>query len=143
MNRTLLLILAIFFITICVICGHLINKKGEQQDAKKYNSFYEKYLNEEMPGNNVATIIGRAVDENEKNNIPKDEDGYYIENEENSIKIDLKMKTVDKTFQMEDINKGEIVNFVRHFDTIKFKCIKIEYHQKNGKIAKLVFEELE
>lgn len=143
MDRTLLIILAIFFITICVVSGILINKNSEKQEIQKQNNMYEIYLNKEILGTDLATIISKVVNENEKNRIQKDENGYYIENDENSIKIDLKMITIDKTYQMEEIHSGKIVNFVKHFDSIKFKCTSIEYHKKTGKIKKLVFEELE
>lgn len=69
--------------------------------------------------------------------------GYYIDNGENSIKIDLKMTTVNKTYPMEEIYNKEITNFVQNFNFISFKCTSIEYHERTGKISKLVFEELQ
>lgn len=143
MNKNVLIILAIFFITICMLSLKLININSEKQEIQKQNSLYEVYLNKEILGTDLATIIGKVVNQNEKNNIQKDENGYYIENEENSIKIDLKMITINKTYPMEEIHNSKVVNFVKYFDQIKFKCTNIEYHKKTGKIAKLVFEELE
>jgi ABC-type Na+ efflux pump permease subunit len=143
MNKALLLILAVFFIIICVISLQLINIKSEKQEVKRYNKTYEEYLDKEIKGTDVATIIGKVVNQNEKNNVKKDEKGYYINNQNDSIQIDLKMITVKKTYPMEEIYNSKIATFVQHFDNIRFKCTKIEYHKATGKVSKLIFEELQ
>lgn len=143
MKQTFLVILAIFFIIICLISAELINIQAEKKEIEKQNSEYEKYLNQKILGTDLATLISKVVDQNEKNNIPKDEKGYYIENSKNSIKIDLKMVTIEKTYPMEEIYKGEIAKFVQNFNLIDFKCTSIQYHKKTGKVSKLIFEELE
>ena len=143
MKHSLLIILATFFIIICIICVILINWQSENNEIKKENSVYEEYLNKEISGTELATIINKAVDNNEKNNVQKDKNGYYIDNEINSIKIDLKMSTVKKTYPMEEIYNNEIATFVQNFNTIKFKCTNIEYHAKTKKVSKLIFAEIE
>lgn len=143
MKQSLLIILAIIFIVICIVSGTIINLQAENREISKYNSEYEKYLNKEVLGTEVATLISKVVDQNEKNNVQKDEKGYYIDNNRNSIKIDLKMTTIDKTYPMEEIYNNQITNFVQNFNLIKFKCTKIEHHEQTKKISKLIFEELE
>lgn len=143
MNKTLLLLLSIFLIIICITSVLLINLKSEKEQVINENKQYEKYLNKEIQGTDLATLIGKVVNENEKNRVQKDEKGYYINNLENSIKIDLKMTTIDKTYPMEEIHSNKVANFVQYFNTIKFKCTSIEYHNKTGKVAKLIFEELQ
>ena len=142
MEKTLILILAIFLIVICIVSAWLINKKGMQQDVINYNKTYEAYLDKEILGIDLASLINMAVNENEKNGVQKDQRGYYIENDENSIKIDLNMITIKSTYRMEEIHSSKIENFVKYFNSINFKCTKIEYHSKTGRVAKLVFEEL-
>lgn len=142
MKQSFLLILAIIFIIICIICTMLINIRAEQSTIKKDNIEFERYLNQEVLGTEIASLISKAVDKNERNLVSKDEKGYYIENNENSIKIDLKMKTIDKTYPMEEIYNNELVLFVKNFNSITFKCTSIEYHKKTGKVSKLIFEEL-
>lgn len=143
MKNTFLITLGIIFIIICIVCAFLINLNAEKREIIKENIEYEKYLNKQIQGTELATIISKAVDNNEKNNVQKDEKGYYIENEDNSIKIDLKMSTIKKTYPMEEIYKNQITSFVENFNTINFKCTSIEYHNKTGRISKLVFEELQ
>ena len=143
MKHTFLIILAILFITICVVSISLINMQTEKNEINKENLEYEQYLNKEILGTDIATLISKVVDYNERNSVLKDKNGYYIENEDNSIKIDLKMITIDKTYPMEEIYNNQITKFVQNFNLIKFKCTSIDYHKKTGKISKLVFEELE
>ena len=143
MKHQLLIILGLFFILICIVCVMLINLRAEKIEINKENMEYEKYQTKEIIGTDLATLISKAVDTNEKNNIPKNEKGYYIENDENSIKIDLKMTTIDKTYPMEEIYNNNITMFVQNFNTIRFKCTNLEYHKKTGKISKLIFEELQ
>jgi len=143
MKQTLLLILAVIFIVICIVCYNLINIQSQNEVIKKENYTYEKYLNKEILGTELATLISKVVDQNEKNNVQKDEKGHYINNQQNSIKIYLKMITIDKTYPMEEIYNSKMVNFVQNFNIIKFKCTSIEYHKKTGKISKLLFEELQ
>ena len=143
MKQTLLVLLAIFFIIICLVSAMLINIQSEKKIVLQENLEYEQYLNKEILGTDLATLISKVVDQNEKNQVKKDENGYYIDNRENSIKIDLKMTTIDKTYPMEEIHSNEIAKFVQNFNLIKFKCTSIEYHKKTGKVSKLIFEELE
>lgn len=143
MKKTFLTVLLIIFIIICIAYTFLINLRAEKLEKEKYNKQYEQYLNKEILGTEVATLISKIVDLNERNNVTKDEKGYYINNQENSIKIDLKMTTIDKTYPMEEIYNNKITSFVQNFNFITFKCTSIEYHKKTGKVSKLVFEELQ
>lgn len=143
MKNTFLIILAILFIIISIACVIVINWQSEKGEIQKYNKQYEEYINKEIYGTDVASLINKAIDQNEKNNIEKDEKGYYKDNEQNSIKIDLKMKTIDKTYPMEEIYNNQTAKFVQNFNLVKFKCISIEYHKSTGIVSKLVFEELQ
>ena len=142
MKRTFLIVLAIFLIVICLVCVALINIRTTKREISKENYEYEQYLNKNILGIDLATLISKTVNSNEKNSIPKDENGYYIENDENSIKIDLKMATVDKTYPMEEIYKSNVAKFVKNFNYINFKCTSIEHHKKTKRVSKVVFEEL-
>ena len=58
------------------------------------------------------------------------------------IKINVKMNTNGKTYQMETFYNNDITKFVENFNLVKFKCTKIEYHKNSGRISKLYFEEI-
>lgn len=143
MKKTLLLvsipILVILFSTI----GLLITKNTTNRLLKQENSKYECYLNRTIYGTEVATIINKAINQNENNQVQKDEKKHYIENNENSIKIEIKMLTTGKTYPMEEIYNNDMTQFVQNFNFIQFKCSKLEYHKSSGKVKKLLFEEVE
>lgn len=143
MKKTFLLITAIILIIIFIVLGYIFEAQAKQNQAINYNKQYETYLEQEIYGAEIATLINKVTEQNEKNNVQKDEKGYYIDNGTNSIKIDLKMITVEETYPMELIYKNNITNFVKNFNVILFKCTNIEYHKQTGKISKLTFEQIE
>lgn len=138
---TILIIFLLVFVSIVVIKVNLNNKEQQSNKIKKYNLEYEQYTNKQVYGTDIATLISKAIKQNEKNQIPKDKKGHYIQNEENSIEIALKMITVNKTYPMEEIYNNQITEFVKNFNTIRFKCVELEYHSKTGKVSRMVFEE--
>lgn len=93
MKKTLALILCLIIIILSVIYIKYINYKSEKNEIKKYNLEYEAYLNKQVLGTDLTTIINKAVDNNERNKVQKNENGIYIEDDKNSIKIDI--KTID------------------------------------------------
>lgn len=143
MKKTFLLITAIILIIIFIVLGYIFEAQAKQNQAITYNKQYETYLEQEIYGAEIATLINKVTEQNEKNNVQKDQKGYYIDNGTNSIKIDLKMITVEETYPMELIYKNNITNFVKNFNVILFKCTNIEYHKQTGKISKLTFEQIE
>ncbi len=143
MKKNLLLIITVFIVILGTVYGLILSKKIKQNEIQNNNKYYEYYLNKEILGTELATIMGRAIEQNIKNEIQKDENGLYIENNLNSIKIDIKMVTVDKTYPMEVIYNNDITLFVQNFNLIKFKCVNIEYHKKTGFIKKITFEEIQ
>ena len=86
--------IAIFFIItiliVCAIFAMYISYKANYNMSKKTNLAFEKYLNEEVYGTDLATVINRAVDRNEKNGVTKNNKGIYQNNDENSINIEIK-----------------------------------------------------
>ena len=87
--------LAIFFLIIIVIIVGIsyiyLNYKANYYQAKKENNQFESYYNQEFYGADVVTIINKAIDNNLTNAVGRDNKGKFIENDTNSIKIDIKM----------------------------------------------------
>lgn len=142
MRNVLLLLCIPIAIILFSVCGLLITVNTTNRIVKEENSEFEYYLNKEITGTTMTTLINKAINQNEKNNIKKNEKGYYIENDENSMKIEIKMITIEKTYPMEEIYNNDITKFVQNFNSIKFKCTNIEYHAKTGKISKMFFEQI-
>lgn len=138
--------LIIFFAVIIVIISGIsliyFNYKAEYNIAKRSNMEFEKYLNNEVDGMEVATAINKAIDNNQKYEIQKDNKGMYLSDDENSISIEIKMTDNDSIYQMETIYNSGIQNFINYYGNIKFKCVNIKYHSSNNKVKYLLFEQM-
>ncbi len=144
MKKVLILILIALIVGIAVSVGYISNKYTKTSEIQKINKEYEFYKDKELLGTDVTTAINKALDSNERNEIPKDEKGFYIENDTNSIKVEIIMYNEDepKTYQMETIQKVGITGFINNFNLIDFTCSKIEYHEKTKMVRKIVFEQV-
>lgn len=135
-----IIILVLILIMIIVICIAGINANSKTSKAiLQVNKEYEQYLNKEIYGTEVITLINKATSSNEENNVTKDSKGFYIENEDNSIKINVIMITNEEkkettVYKMEAISKVGMTEFIKNFNTAIFKSTKIEYHKQTGKI---------
>ena len=89
--------IAIFLLIIIGIVSTIsylyLNSINNQRIAQKENIKFEIYKDEEITGAEVTTLINKAINSNQQNEIEKDKKGRYIDNETNSI--DIKFKCVD------------------------------------------------
>ncbi len=138
--------LAVFFLIIVIIIVGIsymyLNYKANYHEARRENNQFESYYNQEFYGADVATIVNKAYDNNLTNSVQRDDSGNFIENDTTSIKIDLKMLDTDETYNMETIYKGGMDKFVQYYGSIKFKCTKIEYHNKTQKVKYMLIEQI-
>ena len=119
-----------------------LNYKIHLDSSKRENMKFESYYQKEINGLELATIINKAVDNNVKNDVEKDKKGKYINNENNSINIDVKMIDNNKTYDMETLYAGKMDEFAKYYGQIKFKCIDIQYHKATKKIKYMLFEQI-
>lgn len=140
--KKIAIFLAIIIIIISGISYIYLNYKASYNKSKKTNLEFEQYLNVEVMGTDLASVINRAIDNNIRNNVEKDNKGIYQNNHSNSINIEIKMIDDDNIYKMEKIYNGGIQYFVRYYGNIKFKCTKIEYHQETNKVKYMLFEQI-
>ena len=140
MKKTLIYIICIVLIILSVIGTKYLNFKEQKSLIQKYNLEYEVYLNQDITGRELTTAINRAVNNNEKNLVQKDEKGFYIDDDNNSIKIEIKILDNDTTYQMETLYNGGMENFIQYYGDINFYCSKIDYNSK-GKVSYIIFEQ--
>ena len=138
--------IGIFIFIVIAILGTLsylyMTYIAQNNIAKKENKQLESYYNEEIYGTDLATVINKSIDSNIINNVEKDKKNNYIENDTNSIKIDIYFTDDEKKHSMEEIYNTTTEKFVQYYSKIKFKCTKIEYHEKTGKIKYMLFEQI-
>ncbi len=143
MKKLILFMFIPLLIMLFSAIGLAMNLKTTSESVNKTNKEYEYYLNKEIYGTEVTSLMNKAINENEKNKIAKDEKGYYIDDAKDSIRIELKMISVEKTYAMEEINNHDMNQFLENFNLIKFRCTSIEYHKKTGKISRMIIEQIE
>ena len=142
MKNTIIIIL-IIIVCIIISFGYIYSSYNSTiQQVNQFNKEYEYYNQKEVTGAQIATLINKAIDNNTKNKIQKDEKGMYIEDELYSIKIDIKITESNKTFPMETISKVGMDQFVENFSIMNFKCTKIEYHTKSKRVKYVLFEQI-
>ncbi len=143
MKKNIIYIFIIFSIIAIYVTGKVVNFRESNLQIKRLNKEYEQYLNKEIYGTDIITIINTAIDNNKKLKIEKNNENNYIDNETTSIKIYIKMLDTEEKYSMEIIDKVGISSFIDNFNTIKFKSSEVKYHKKTGQIAEITFEELE
>lgn len=138
--------IAIFFLIVIIIIVGMsylyLNYKTSYNKAKQENKQFESYQGQEIYGAELATIINKAVNNNQNNEVQKDKKGNYINDNKNSIQIDIKMLDNDTTYEMETLYSGGMDKFVEYYNEIKFKCTKLEYHKATNKVKYLLFEQI-
>lgn len=144
MKKSLILILIILIVATVFFVLNYKEYEINQIDLKNFNLEYEKFNKENLNGLDITTVMNLATSNNEKYEIPKDENGLYILDDEYSIEIYVTMIINNETYRMERLTTQEMnSNFIRLFGDIGFKCTDITYHQKTGRVASMTFEATE
>ena len=140
MKKTIIFIICVVIIILSAFYMKYLDYREERNSVKKSNLEYEMYLNKEITGRELTSVVNKAVNNNEKNKVAKNENKIYEKNDENSISIDILMSDNETTYKMETIYNGGMVTFIQYYGDILFKCTKIEYNSK-GKVCYMVFEQ--
>lgn len=142
--KKILIILLILSIILVVGVYSVYRYRTNVYQIQKQNREYEQYYNINVLGTELISIINKTINLNTKNNITKDDKGYFVDNGENSIKINVefKYKNDTKTISMEEIASTGAESFVKVYSTANFKCTKIEYHEKTHNVKNVTFEEV-
>ena len=143
--KKVFIFLIIILIIVAIIGFNYFSYKNEYKIIQNENAEFEEYKDKEVYGLSVATIINKVIDKNTKNKIEKDEKGNFIQNDENSIEVEIHIVENEKEYnlQMEQIYNSGVEQFVQYYGNIKFKCSKIEYHEKTGRVKYILFEQQE
>ena len=140
--KKLIIFLVIVLIIVATVGYVYLNYKATYNEAQVKNAQYESYDGKEIFGTDLATLINKAVDDNTKNKIEKEDTGLYADNGTDSIRIDVLFTDDNKIHSMEEIYNSGTDTFMQYYNQIRFKCTKIEYHQKTGRVSYLYFEQI-
>lgn len=140
--RKIIIFLVIVLIIVATVTYIYLNYKATYNETQVKNAQYESYNGQELYGTDLATLINKAVDDNLKNSIEKDDTGLYIDNGIDSIRIDILFTDDDKIHSMEEIYNSGTNTFMQYYNQIKFKCTKIDHHSKTGRVSYMYFEQI-
>ena len=140
MKKIFAVILLVMIIIVTLIVANYKELQQKKQEIDKFNLIYENYNKDNLNGLDITTLINKAISNNEKYAIPKDEEGLYVLDDEYSIEIYVTMIINNTTYRMERINNLGMNSFVAYFGQISFKCTDVKYHEKTGRIASMTFE---
>lgn len=137
---------AIFLLIVIAIISTIsylyLNYVVVNKNAQKENAKFELYINQEISGSDLTTLINKAIDYNQQNELEKDNKGQYIDNQDNSLNIDIKFLDNDSTYNMQKIYTGGMDTFYSYYKDIKFKCNEVQYHKSTGKVKYMLFEQI-
>lgn len=139
MKKVIILFGTIVFIILIVFFYNYIQYQREELSINNFNQQYLEYNKDNLYGTDITTVINKAVNNNEKYKIQKDENGLYKEDENYSIKIYINLEEEGSIYPMESFYKVGITDFTKYFGELKFKCIKTEY-KENGRISTMYFK---
>ena len=140
--KKIIILLSIVIIIVAVVAFNYMSYIKEYNSTLKYNLEFEENYEKEIYGTDLTTIINKVINNNEKNNVEKGQDKKYINNNINSINVEIKIIDTNEVYSMETFYNGGIEQFVQNYGSIQFKCTKIEYHKKTGKVSYLYFEQI-
>ena len=140
--KKIIILLSIVIIIVAVVAFNYMSYIKEYNSTLKYNLEFEEKYEKEIYGTDLTTIINKVINNNEKNNVEKGQDKKYINNNINSINVEIKIIDTNEVYSMETFYNGGIEQFVQNYGSIQFKCTKIEYHKKTGKVSYLYFEQI-
>ena len=133
---------SIILIIIATVWFNYINYKNNYNNILRENLEYEELYEKQIYGTDLTTVINKVINNNEKNNVEITKEKKYINNNLNSINIDIKMVDIDSMYSMEVLYNGGMEKFIEYYGNIQFKCTMIDYHKSTGKVKYLRFEQI-
>ena len=143
MKKILAVLLILMIIIVIVVVFYYKDIQAKKQEIDNCNRVYLKHNKDNLNGLDITTIINRAISNNEKYAIAKDEEGLYVLDDEYSIEIYVTMIINETTYRMERIEDLGMNSFVAYFGEVSFKCTDVQYHEKTGRVASMTFEATE
>ena len=132
--KKIIIFCSIVLVIIATVWFNYMNYKSNYNSTLKENLEFEKLYQKEIYGTDLTTIINKVINSNEQNNVEINEK-KYINNDKNSINVDIKMVDIDSIYSMETLYNGGMEKFIEYYGNIQFKCTQIEYHKSKKKLT--------
>ena len=122
-------ILIFFVVVIAILCTiwYIYSMhKLQRQEKNVYNKYLESNLNKDISGTDLASLINKSAN---------------FDNKQNSISIEIKFIDNDEIIKSEKIYANGMDKFVELYGNSKFNLKKLEYHNKTKIVKYAYFEE--
>lgn len=145
MKKFILIVVALVIIISIPTYSLFVNKQ-KQNDMIMHNKEFTTMIDSEyFTGTVVANLINKVVNWNEQNNIQKN-DGLFVENDSDSIIIEVKFildknKNTNQIIRAEKIEENGTENFLNLYKEEIFTKSKVEYHSKTGFLKYILLEQ--
>ena len=150
MKKVIVFIFVIVIAVVCIVYSRYMNYKKIKLATYNINKEFLAYQNSKIRINTVISLMGSAIEKNKKNDIQMDETKHFYENDVNSIKLYLEVKSSDEVtivrIPMEELIIGEKAGsdkVEKAFGESFFIFSDIKYHEKSGQVSQIVFKEIE
>ena len=140
MKKIFIIFITIMVVILLVFVVKYNSYKKSQNEISKFNLDYEYYNKDNLNGLDIMTIINKAITNNDKYEIPKDNNGLYVLDDKYSVEIYITMIINNTTYKMERFGQANTNDFIRYFGEVGFKCTDVQYHKKTGRISSMTFE---
>ena len=92
MKKIIICLIVCFLVIFAIVFNWYTSNIKNVREVKSFNNEFEQYFNdEEITGVTLTSIINKAIDNNEKYKISKDNNKTYINDNEYSIEITIKV----------------------------------------------------
>ncbi len=144
--KIIVIIAVILIIIVSIIFANYAEYRNKRSKIESLNQEFLIYENSDVQVNVLITLMNRAIEMNKQNNIAQDEQKRFYENDENSIKIFLEIKSRGSVIPMEDLILGEKAGIGKvsyAFSDMSFQITNVEFHEKTGQVKKIIFTAIE
>ena len=145
MKKRIFIILIIFMVILAVVAYGVYNYRRQVIESQEINNTYKSYESVQLLGTELISIINQTIDIDERLGIEKDENGLYIDNGKDSIKMYIELSYGEdetRTIEAEKIANSGIDSFMEIYSTASFHCTNITYHQETNNIKSITFSQV-
>lgn len=142
MKKIVVLILIPVLIIIAIVFSNYVEYARMKTQVSNINKEFLAYENSKVQINTIITLMNKAIQKNIDNKVEQDENNKFKENETNSIKIYIEIKSREAVIPMEELILGEKAGIEKvsyAFSDGLFEITKVEYHEKTGQVKTIVF----
>lgn len=115
MKKIIIWIFIVFLVIIVSFWMWYHKNLQNLRSIKSFNSEFEIFLEREITGVDLTTVMNRAIENNHQYEVPKNEDGTYQNDGKNSIEIMIKPTEERKILSNGSFRKSGNERFYKEF----------------------------